>query len=197
MAGLDKILNQIIADAEQSAANRLEEARKEAAQILEEARQACQQMAEEVKQKEAEGKAFQESRVESSIEQQRRRILLRTKQEMIQELLLETEAYLRNQAPEDYFYTLEKLIGTYAWPQEGEIYFSQKDLARMPKDFDERIAQAAKKRGGQLKRLNEPRPIPDGFILVYGGIEENCTLKSLIDSRKDELLDKVNQILFA
>ena len=197
MAGLDKILNQIIADAEQSAANRLEAARQEANQMIEEAKHICEQMAAEADKKEAEAKIFQESRIQSSVEQQRRTILLRTKQEFIQELIQETYENIKNQATEDYFDTLEKLIGTYAWPQEGEIYFSQKDLARMPKDFDERIAQAAKKRGGQLKRMNEPRPIPEGFILVYGGIEENCTFKSLIDSRKDELLDKVNQILFA
>ncbi|MBQ1189966.1 MAG: hypothetical protein IIX57_06100 [Lachnospiraceae bacterium] len=197
MAGLDKILNQIIADAEQSAANRLEAARKEAEQILSEAKQACQKMDEDAQKEEAEAKVFHEGRIQSSVEQQRRRIMLRTKQELIQELIEETYERLRSQTTETYFDTLEKLIETYAWPEEGEIYFSREDLLRMPEGFDERINAAADKRGGRLKRMNEPRPILDGFILVYGGIEENCTLKALIESKKDILLDQINRIVFA
>ena len=197
MAGLDKILNQIIADAEQSAANRLEAARQEANQMIEEAKHICEQMAAEADKKEAEAKIFQESRIQSSVEQQRRTILLRTKQELIQELIQETYENIKNQATEDYFDTLEKLIETYAWAEDGEIYFSQKDLSRMPEGFDEKICKAAKKRGGNLKRMNEPRPISDGFILVYGGIEENCTLKALIESKKDVILDQIHPILFA
>ncbi len=42
----------------------------------------------------------------------------------------------------------------------------------------------------------EPKAIPDGFVLVYGGVEENCTLKALFDVKKDQLQDKVNEILF-
>ena len=103
MAGLDKILNQIIADAEQSAANRLEAARQEANQMIEEAKHICEQMAAEADKKEAEAKIFQESRIQSSVEQQRRTILLRTKQELIQELIQETYESIRNQTTEDYF----------------------------------------------------------------------------------------------
>ena len=44
--------------------------------------------------------------------------------------------------------------------------------------------------------MKEPRPIEDGFVLVYGGIEENCTFRALMDAKKDQLQDTVNQILF-
>ena len=30
----------------------------------------------------------------------------------------------------------------------------------------------------------------------WGGVEENCTLKALFDVKKDQLQDKVNEILF-
>ena len=35
-----------------------------------------------------------------------------------------------------------------------------------------------------------------GFLLVYGGIEENCTIRAVFDSKREELSDHVNRLLF-
>ena len=35
-----------------------------------------------------------------------------------------------------------------------------------------------------------------GFLLVYGGIEENCTLKAVFSAKREELSDQVNRMLF-
>ncbi len=43
----------------------------------------------------------------------------------------------------------------------------------------------------------EPKEIDRGFILTYGGIEENCTFKALMDCKKDELQDLIRNILFS
>ena len=64
------------------------------------------------------------------------------------------------------------------------------------KNFSEKIEKAAKESGGTLKLMKEARQIEDGFILVYGGIEENCTFRALLDAKKDQLQDQVNRILF-
>ncbi len=32
-----------------------------------------------------------------------------------------------------------------------------------------------------------------GFLLVYGGIEENCTIRAVFDAGREELSDRVNQ----
>ena len=196
VAGLDKITGQIIADAEMIAADKLDAARKEAEQILEDARNECQAMKKEASEKALEMKKLQESRIESSAEQQRRTALLRAKQELIQEVIEEARQTLKTQSAEEYFVTIKKLIQKYALAEKGEIYFSEADLARMPEGFELAIEEAAKVCGGSLKLMKESRPIEDGFILVYGGIEENCTFKALMDAKKDELQDKVNQILF-
>mgnify|MGYP000596436222 CR=1 FL=1 len=42
----------------------------------------------------------------------------------------------------------------------------------------------------------EPANIKDGFVLVYGEIEENCTLKALFDSNIDRIKDIANKQLF-
>ena len=33
--------------------------------------------------------------------------------------------------------------------------------------------------------------------LVYGGVEENCTLKAMFEAKRDELADKVNHLIFS
>ena len=197
MAGLDNITNQIIADAEQNANEQLEEARQAAEKIIADAKDECQAMEAEAAAKEVEKEKLYESRGKSSAEQQRRTALLRAKQEIIQEVIDEAYATLKVQSVDVYFDNIEKLIRIYAFPEDGEIYFSKEDLLRMPTGFEKRILDAAKSCGGTLKLMKESRPISDGFVMVYGGIEENCTLKALIDAKKDELQDKVNRILFA
>lgn len=197
MAGLDKITGQIISEAELNAANILGDARKEAAAIADKARETCLAMEKAAEVKEENMRMVHEGRMQSSAEQLRRTALLRAKQEIIQEVIDDAYDRLKSQNTDDYFSTMEKLIKTYALEEAGEIYFSEADLARMPKGFAEKAEAAAKTKGGSLTLMKEPRPISDGFILVYGGIEENCTLKALMDAMKDQLQDKVHQILFA
>ena len=186
MTGLDKITSQIQEEAEASAKERLDAANKEAEQILADAQAACKVMEQEALEKAAAEKA----------EQKRKTALLQTKQEIIAEVIGKAYETLKNEDTKSYFLTMEKLLNTYVLAESGEIYFSEADLARMPADFEQKIKAAAEAKGGKLVLKKEPKAIPDGFVLVYGGVEENCTLKALFDVKKDQLQDKVNEILF-
>lgn len=197
MTGLEKITDQIQEEAKASAARRLEAAQKEAEAVLAEAEEACAAMESEAAQKNAAMKVNYEGRVKSSAEQQRRTALLRAKQEIIAEVIEEAYVTLKKKDAQSYFLTLEKILKTYVLAEEGEIYFSAEDLARMSADFEKKVKAAAKEKGGSLVLKKEPKAIADGFILVYGGVEENCTLKALFDAKKDQLQDKVNAILFS
>ena len=42
----------------------------------------------------------------------------------------------------------------------------------------------------------EPKDMDGGFVLVYGGIEENCTIRAMFDAKRDELSDIVHRLLF-
>ncbi len=196
MTGLDKITSQIQEEAEASAKERLDAASKEAEQILADARAACEVMEQEAAEKAAAEKANQEGRAHSTAEQKRKTALLQTKQEIIAEVIGKAYETLKNEDTQSYFLTMEKLLNTYALAESGEIYFSEADLARMPADFEQKIKVAAEAKGGKLVLKKEPKAIPDGFVLVYGGVEENCTLKALFDGKRDQLQDKVNEILF-
>ena len=39
--------------------------------------------------------------------------------------------------------------------------------------------------------------IENGFVLVYGDIEINCTLRAVFDERMDNLKDLLRPLLFA
>ena len=51
-------------------------------------------------------------------------------------------------------------------------------------------------KGGSLTLSDDTADIDSGFILRYGGIEENCSLKALFADRQEELQDLVHKLLF-
>lgn len=197
MTGLDKITSQIQEEAEASAKERIEAAQKEAEQILADAKAACEAMEKEASDKAAALKTVQDGRIHSAAEQKRKTALLKAKQEIIAEIIGSAYQTLKEEDTASYFLTMEKLVKTYALADKGEIYFScSRPWSCMPADFEKKIEAAAQENGGSLTLKKEPKEIPDGFILVYGGVEENCTLKALFDAKKDQLQDRVNEMLF-
>ena len=66
----------------------------------------------------------------------------------------------------------------------------------MPDDLPAKIEKTAQEKGGSLVLKKEPREIDGGFVLVYGGVEENCSAGALFASQRDELADKVHAMLF-
>ena len=41
------------------------------------------------------------------------------------------------------------------------------------------------------------RNMEGGFVLVYGGVEQNCSFAALFDTARDSLQDKLHALLFA
>lgn len=123
-------------------------------------------------------------------------MLLRAKQDVIANVL--NKAYNRILAldAEAYFDMIRRMLDEFVLGESGVIYFSARDLGRMPAGFEAEIQGAAAKKGGALSLAKESKEMEGGFILVYGGIEENCTIKALFDAKRDELSDKVHGLLF-
>ena len=197
MTGLEKMQSQILDEARRNADEILEQAEKEAGEIREEAGKSAQVESSRILEKSrAEVKNIQE-RTLSSCALQRRQILLEAKQEIIARIL-ENAYHTLIEADEDtYFRIIRKMLEKYTAGQAGEICFSERDLGRMPEGFEKEIQEIAGKNGGTLILSKEPRKISGGFVLVYGGIEENCSFRAMFNSRKDELSDEVHKILFS
>ena len=189
--------SQILSEAESSAKEILDQAKKEAEGIVEEARKRAEAECRRISEKsEAEVKGLEERAVSSS-DLQRRKELLQAKQEVISQMLDQAYESLLCADEKDYFDMLRKMLRKFVLPQEGEICFSKEDLERMPKGFQEEIQAIAKEKGGALALSEEVRSVRGGFVLIYGGIEENCTFRAMFNSKKDELSDKVHALLFS
>lgn len=197
MTGLEKMKSQILNEAKAAAEKKLSEARAEAEEIIAEAKAEAEKTASSISGKSEMAIASYKERVISSNDLQRRTKILSAKQEVIADVLSKAYESLESMESEKYFDMLLKMVDKYAQPQDGEIIFSKADLSRLPEDFEEKAAEAAKAKGGSLKISGESRNIENGFVLAYGGIEENCTLRAMFDAKKDELSDKVHRILFA
>ena len=189
MAGLEKIKSQILDEAKESANVKIEDAKAQAEQMKTQAQAEGAAQAEQILKKSEAEVAAQKERVKSAIDLQRRTRLLEAKQEMIAEII--------SLAPDEYYQMLLSILEAYVLPQEGEIYFSVKDLENMPVGFGKEIEEIALAKGGKLTVAGAGRDnIDNGFILAYGGIEENCTIRAMFDAKRDELADIVHRMLF-
>ena len=119
------------------------------------------------------------------------------KQEIIAGLIEQAYEALLAKPDEEYFAFLKKVLSGYAQPQAGEICFSKKDLDRMPAGYLDELKEIAAQAGGSLTLSPEERDLDGGFVLSYGGIEENCTIRALFDARRETLQDQIHGLLFA
>ena len=192
MSGLDKIKSQILDEANHSAEVKLAEANEKAERMLSEAKAEAEAEVSRLQAKSQEAVAVYADRVKSSGEMQRKQAILQAKQEVIAEVL--QNAYEKVCAQDDaaYFGMITRMLEKYAQPGDGNA----KDLKRMPKGFEAEMEKAAQKKGGSLKLSAEAKDMDGGFILVYGGVEENCTIRAMFDAKRDYLSDKVHEVLF-
>ena len=192
MSGLDKMKAQIIAEAQDNAKEILAQAHAQADSIIGEAKAQAEKDARKIV-AQAEARAEDSvKRLASSSDMRKRKA-----QEVISEVLEDAYKAVGELDDAAYFAMLEKVLEKYVLPEEGTICFTEKDRKRMPQGYMEKVYETAKKKGGSLE-LTETLPdgMDGGFILTYGGIEENCTIKALFDAKREELSDKVNRQLF-
>lgn len=197
MTGLDTILESIRKDGRQNADSILVKAKEEAAIIKAHGEEKAQLRREEILRDAPQQAQDAADRVLSSAHREQRRILLTARQALIQETLEAAEKSLFDLPDEEYFTVLLGLAAKRALPQKGELVLGSRDFARMPANFAKKL-QAALPQGAELTVAEKPNPAIDGgFLLLYGGIEENCTFRALFDDKREELQDLTNQILFA
>ncbi len=196
MTGLEKMKSQILEEAKQTAESRRNEAEAKAKELVDAAKAEAQKETGSISQKSEAAVANLKERVISSNDLQRRTKLLAAKQEIIAEVLERAYASVKSMGDKEYFAMLYKLLEKYAQPEEGQMYLSAADLAKLPSGFEAKVKALAKEKGGSLAISSEGKNIENGFILAYGGIEENCTIKAMFDAKKDDLSDKVHRILF-
>ena len=197
MTGIEKMKSQILDEAKAAAESKIAEVRRQADEMIRAAGEEAAKQAEAILRKSETDVANYHERLESSMDLQKRTRILSAKQEVIAEVLGKAYEKVKAMEPEEYFSMLLKMVEKYALPQDGEICVSPADLKRMPEGFRDQVSRIAEEKGGSLTLSGEGRNIENGFVLIYGGIEENCTINAMFDAKKDELSDIVHRLIFS
>lgn len=132
---------------------------------------------------------------ESGAQLEGKKVLLATRVEIIEKAIAMASEKLASMPEEEYFAAIYALVKNYAQAADGQMLLSKKDLGRLPSDFEKKINADLK--GGKITVSKDPADISEGFILVYGDIEINCTFDALIADAKDDIKDELYNIIFA
>lgn len=194
MTGLDKILEQIKKESDETVSKKISEAKDRADSILEEAKKDISGRCESIETNGRNEALEIRKRAGSAADLYKRKAVLAEKQSIISGVFEKALAQLNGLSGSDYYNTVIKIAVKNALAQEGEIIFSKEDAANVPSDFEMRLN--AQLKSGRLTVSDSTRPIGKGFILSYGGVEQNCTFSALVEASKESLQDRVQEILF-
>jgi ATP synthase, subunit E len=196
MTGLEKITSEIKADADKSIAAIIDKANAEAKSILAGAEKEAAEAIEKVNHDVSVRLSASKSTAESAAALKKRRLILEEKQKLIGEVIEEAKSLIYALPDNVYFEKILKLAEKNVSPAEGTIIFNAKDLSRLPADFETKLNVVAVAKGGKLTVSKETRPIDGGFVLLYEGIDQNCSITSLFETNIEAVQDKIQKLLF-
>ena len=195
-SGLEKIISHIKAEAEKEACEIKASAEEKAAAIKAEAREKLSAEVERIEKKTQDDVSGILERGASSAELKRKQILLKEKQELINETIKKAGDKLLALSDDEYFKVIAELFKKHVTDKKGAISFNKRDMDRLPEGFLDDLKKAAEEKGGEIALSEKASDIDGGFVLSYGGIEENCSFSALIDDNMEILQDKVQKVLF-
>lgn len=196
MSGLDNIVEEIRNQSKQEADEILKEADVFCKDYMNKIKKDVEVEVASIEKKALADRKLYEEKTVSGMEFLERNSILRAKQQVIEQAIDKARESIAGLNDEEYFNVLEKLLRKNVQQGQGKICFSKKDLDRIPNGFEDRVKEIVAENQGELVIDKEPANIKDGFVLVYGEIEENCTLKALFDSNIDRIKDIANKQLF-
>ena len=196
MTGLEKITSEIKADADKSVAAIIDKANAEASGILAGAEKEAAEAVAKINHDVSVRLSASKSTAESAAALRKRRLILEEKQKLIGEVIEEAKNLIYALPDNVYFEKILKLAEKNVNPAEGTIIFNAKDLSRLPADFETKLNVVAVAKGGKLTVSKETRPIDGGVVLLYEGIDQNCSITSLFETHIESVQDKIQKLLF-
>ncbi len=192
MTGLENIVSIIRQDAQNEAAATIDKAQAEAQGIIDRAKAEAEERGKLLIKSGADRADDIIERAESAAQLETKKALLSAKQRLLRNIIDEAKVQLENLEDKDYFDVLIQLLKKYSTHKEGFMLLNEGDLQRLPSDFEAKVKEI-----GNIAIGKEPAGIKNGFLLIYGGIDINCTFDALFEDSAEDLQDLVSGILFA
>lgn len=196
MTGLEKIVEKIGEESLEKCRAKIADAEEEGRRIILEAKSKAEKDAAEILlngKKEAERKNAVSKASAETITKTR---YLEVKNAVINDIIAAAYEKIENMRDEEYFELLSSLCEKNFEKGECVMYLSPRDLERAPADFEERLNSLVYEKGA-VRLSKTPKEIENGFVLVYGDMEVNCTLRAVFDERLDLLKDVLCKSLFS
>lgn len=188
----DKILSSIKSDCDKVISVINTDSAKVCDEILAKGKVDAEKAAKEVNAKAQQKAARMKAASKSRAELEKRNTLLKKRREEIDITFKAIYDYLINLDGDKYFNIIYRLCSKLSGKQ-GELLFNSKDLKRLPKDFEEKLA----KTGLNATVSKSALDITGGFILKCGDIEENMSFSSMLSDKREQIEDLINRELFA
>jgi len=198
MAGVEKINQKILKDAQTQADEIIARAREEAKAFLEEEKKKADEKKNQVI-AEAEAKAEEMKRRMLSTEAlEVRKENLRAKQELLDEVFDKVIEALTNLPGDLYENLLMDMAVRAGMPGDSTLILSRNGREKLSKDFAGKLIKKLADKGikANIKISDEDMDISGGFILKFGDMEINNTFDALVRSQRDQYEPQVVQILF-
>lgn len=195
MTGLDRIIEKILLQSQENCNEILNNASLEVKKIISEARvKANEQSNEIVSKANAEAKKIK-AVAKSSAESITRNRYLEIRNAILNDIISAAYLEIEKFSDEEYFSMLRRLCIKNVLEGECEMSLSGYDLGRLPDNFEMSINSEIFEKGA-VHISHVPGDIENGFILHYGDIEINCTLKAVFDENMESLKDMLSTALF-
>lgn len=195
MDGLEKIILKIEEDAESASASVIHDAEKKAEQIIAEAESKSDAEARDMISAAEAERDVMIKKAHSGGEQAKKQTILSRKVDIIENTVSRAvDNFIRDDAPR-YFDAMIKLAVKYAFDGKQEMVFSDRDMARLPVDFEKNLADAVGKKADITVRGGGS--FEGGFLLISPDMVENCTVSALVGAAETDIKDELCKLLFA
>ena len=195
MNGIEKLTQQIAADAQAEIDAILAEAREKADAVSADYAQRAETAANQRLTKGAEAAAQREERLVAMADMERRKTLLAAKQDMVGKAFDRALEQLCSLPDGEYAALLTRLAVSASTSGKEQLILSPRDRSRVGKQVVD--AANAALPGGALTLSEQTRPMAGGLILSDGSVEVNCTFETLIRLQRGAIAGDVANVLFA
>lgn len=191
MANDNKLLSFIIDDGRLQAEKIINEAEKKSEEIIKNASVQAEKNAKGIELSASKRAESLNNIASSNASLVSRNTVLKAKREQLDKTIDGMKQYILSLDNNRYFELIYRMAKSVS-ASGGEVLLNERDLSRLPSDFEEELAS----RGVKAKVCKAPADISGGFILRDGNIEINCSVDSVIDDKRNEIEDFINESLF-
>jgi V/A-type H+-transporting ATPase subunit E len=195
---IESLVDKILDDTRKTAAEIERKVLEEVRDREEAAGKEIQRITEGAREKAERSMAERKQRMLSMAELEGRKTVLTVKQELIEEAFGRAIDKVLSLDPEAYGAFVIDLILQADPVGDEEVFFNQKDRDRLGDGWIKRLNRQLieNKKKGEMRIAGETRSIRGGAILKRGRKEVNCSIESVILSKRNKMEAKIASVLF-